>query len=75
MSNALMLSLANPQSGREQEYQDWYANRHLGAPIEVPSVLEGKLHNGTDHSPSAGRPAAGPHPPRAAPSQSGAACP
>jgi hypothetical protein len=58
MSNALMLSLANPQPGREQEYQDWYANQHLGDLIKVPSVLEAKLHKVTDHAPSRWRHAA-----------------
>ncbi len=58
MSNALMLSLANPQPGREQEYQDWYANRHLADLIEVPAVLEAKLHKVTDHAPSRWRHAA-----------------
>lgn len=52
MSNALMLSLGNPQAGREQEYQDWYANQHLGDLVAVPSVLEAKLHTVTDHTPS-----------------------
>ncbi len=58
MSNALMLSLVNPQPGREQEYQDWYANRHLVDLIAVPSVLEAKLHTVTDHAPSRWRHAA-----------------
>jgi len=58
MSNALMLSMANPQPGREQEYRDWYANRHLTDLIAVPSVLEAKLHTVTGHAPSRWRHAA-----------------
>jgi len=29
---------SNPVEGREQEYNDWYSNRHLGDLLAIPGV-------------------------------------
>jgi hypothetical protein len=48
MANALLITMTNPLPGREQEYQDWYANTHIVEMVAAPRVLNAKLHNVTD---------------------------
>ena len=48
MANAVLVTMTNPQPGREQEYQDWYANTHIVEMVGAPSVLSAKLHTVTD---------------------------
>jgi hypothetical protein len=48
MGNALMVTLVNPQPGREAEYADWYANTHIPELAAVPAVLSGRLHTAID---------------------------
>jgi hypothetical protein len=48
MANALLVTMTNPQAGREDEYQDWYANTHIVEMVGAPSVLSARLHTVTD---------------------------
>ncbi len=34
---------SNPVAGREDEYNDWYSNRHLADVVAVPGALVGPL--------------------------------
>src|SRR5262245_12396038 len=44
MGNSIMVTLVNPQSGREAEYADWYANTHIPEIVAVPAVRSGRMH-------------------------------
>jgi hypothetical protein len=48
MANSVLITMTNPQTGREEEYQDWYANTHIVEMVGAPSVLSAKLHTVTD---------------------------
>ena len=39
MARHLMVVLTNPVEGREDEYNDWYTNRHLSDVLSVPGYV------------------------------------
>jgi len=39
MSKHLLLVLTNPVDGREDEFNDWYTNRHLDDVLQVPGIV------------------------------------
>ena len=39
MRNFRLVVLTNPVAGREDEYNDWYSNRHLGDVIAIPGIV------------------------------------
>jgi hypothetical protein len=38
MPKATLVVLSNPVAGREDEYNDWYTNRHLDDVLAVPGI-------------------------------------
>jgi len=42
MGHYRMIVLANAKEGREEEYNDWYTNQHLGDVVAVPGVVSGQ---------------------------------
>jgi len=42
MVKATLVVLTNPVAGREDDYNDWYTNRHLGDVLEVPGIVSAK---------------------------------
>lgn len=45
MTDALLLVFSNPLPGREDEFTDWYENRHLGDVLAVPGVTAARFHS------------------------------
>jgi hypothetical protein len=39
MSKHLLLVLTNPVDGREDEFNDWYTNRHLDDVLKIPGIV------------------------------------
>lgn len=39
MYNTIFIVLSNPVVGREDEYNEWYSNQHLGDLLKIPSVV------------------------------------
>lgn len=39
MKNYAYVVLSNPVPGRDQEYNDWYSNRHLADVVAVPGFV------------------------------------
>jgi hypothetical protein len=39
MEKHLLLVMTNPVEGREDEYNDWYSNRHLDDVLKIPGIV------------------------------------
>lgn len=38
MAKHVLLVLSNPTDGKEDEYNDWYDNTHLGEVLQIPGI-------------------------------------
>lgn len=38
MEKHVLLVLSNPTEGKEDEYNDWYDNTHLGEVLQIPGI-------------------------------------
>ncbi len=59
----VLVVMSNPAPGKEQEYNDWYTNVHLGDVLKVPGIvsaqrfkLDDKQRTGTPSGSCAERP-------------------
>lgn len=48
MKKFKLLVLTNPKEGRDQEYNDWYTNRHLADVVAVPGFVSAQRFKLTD---------------------------
>ena len=42
MARFSLVVYSNPVEGREQEYNDWYSNRHLNDLLAIPGVISAR---------------------------------
>ena len=48
MAKYVLLVLTNPVEGKEEAYNDWYTNTHLGDLLKVPGVISAQRFKLTD---------------------------
>lgn len=42
MSRHILVVLTNPTAGKEQEFNDWYTNKHLDEVIQIPGFVSAR---------------------------------
>lgn len=52
MGKFLMVIPSSALPGRDQEYNDWYDNEHLGDVLKVPGIISGRRYNALPISPA-----------------------
>jgi hypothetical protein len=52
VSKCVLVVLSNPVEGREDEFNDWYTNRHVADVIKTPGFLNGQRFKIAHEDPS-----------------------